>query len=111
MNDLTLRLEVIIPFVIVYIMIFITGMIGNVALIATIAKRKNLHTAANFFIANLAAGNILLIFTSVPFAPITLFMKKWHFGSFMCKFIPYAQGLSVLISSFGLCGIAIDRYR
>ncbi|ULT91193.1 hypothetical protein L3Y34_009060 [Caenorhabditis briggsae] len=38
-------------------------------------------------------------------------MKRWMFGIFMCKLVPACQAFSVLISSWSLCYIAIDRYR
>ncbi|KAK6015568.1 hypothetical protein OSTOST_19007 [Ostertagia ostertagi] len=38
-------------------------------------------------------------------------MKRWMFGLLLCKLVPPCQGISVLISSWCLCFIAIDRYR
>ncbi|KAK6043001.1 hypothetical protein COOONC_19494 [Cooperia oncophora] len=38
-------------------------------------------------------------------------MKRWIFGLLLCKVVPPCQGISVLISSWCLCYIAIDRYR
>ncbi|KIH67857.1 hypothetical protein ANCDUO_01809 [Ancylostoma duodenale] len=38
-------------------------------------------------------------------------MKRWMFGLVLCKIVPSCQAISVLISSWCLCYIAIDRYR
>lgn len=38
-------------------------------------------------------------------------MKRWIFGSVLCKLVPLCQTISVLISSYCLCFIAVDRYR
>ncbi len=110
-GDLTLLKSVRTVFGTIYSLIFVLGMLGNGSLIVIILYRKTLHSVANFLVANLAIANILLCLTGVPVAPITLFLKKWFFGSFLCKLIPYAQGVSVLISSLGLSAIATDRYR
>ena len=39
------------------------------------------------------------------------FLKEWLFGEMMCKLMSLCQATSVLISSYCLCFIALDRYR
>uniref|UniRef100_A0A915CI05 G-protein coupled receptors family 1 profile domain-containing protein n=1 Tax=Parascaris univalens TaxID=6257 RepID=A0A915CI05_PARUN len=53
----------------------------------------------------------LLCITALPITPVLAFVKQWLFGSLLCKLVPLCQGISVLISSYCLCFIAVDRYR
>ncbi|KAI6207322.1 G-PROTEIN-RECEP-F1-2 domain-containing protein [Aphelenchoides fujianensis] len=107
-GDWTLRLDVQIIFSLVYILIFIVGLIGNGLLIAKIRKKM---TVANVFLINLAISDLLLCITALPITPVLAFIKRWIFGGIMCKLVPLCQGISVLISSYCLCLIAVDRYR
>uniref|UniRef100_A0A915EIA7 G-protein coupled receptors family 1 profile domain-containing protein n=1 Tax=Ditylenchus dipsaci TaxID=166011 RepID=A0A915EIA7_9BILA len=87
---------------------FHSGLIGNGLLIGTIRKRM---TVANVFLINLATSDLLLCITALPITPVLAFVKRWIFGNVMCKLVPLCQGISVLISSYCLCLIAVDRYR
>nr|CDJ97627.1 7TM GPCR domain containing protein [Haemonchus contortus] len=94
----------------VYAIIFIVGVVGNGLLIASVLLRKR-SSVANVFLLNLAVSDLLLCITAVPITPVLAFMKRWMFGLLLCKLVPPCQGISVLISSWCLCYIAIDRYR
>uniref|UniRef100_A0AC34Q4X9 G-protein coupled receptors family 1 profile domain-containing protein n=1 Tax=Panagrolaimus sp. JU765 TaxID=591449 RepID=A0AC34Q4X9_9BILA len=109
-NDLTLRLEVQIIYSFIYFAIFVVGIIGNGLLIGTMVIRKRI-TVANVFLINLAVSDLLLCITALPITPVLAFVKRWMFGAAMCKLVPLCQGISVLISSYCLCLIAVDRYR
>ncbi|KAK6753771.1 hypothetical protein RB195_013015 [Necator americanus] len=94
----------------VYALIFVVGVVGNGLLISSVLLRKR-STVANVFLVNLAVSDLLLCITAVPITPVLAFMKRWMFGLVLCKIVPSCQAISVLISSWCLCYIAIDRYR
>ncbi|CAI4223572.1 unnamed protein product [Auanema sp. JU1783] len=109
-GDWTELLEVRIIYSCIYTLIFVCGVIGNGLLISSIILRKRL-TVANVFLTNLAVSDLILCITSVPITPALAFMKRWTFGILLCRVVPASQALSVLISSWSLCFIAVDRYR
>ncbi|VDM60185.1 unnamed protein product [Angiostrongylus costaricensis] len=94
----------------IYALIFIVGVVGNGLLISSVLLRKR-SSVANVFLVNLAVSDLLLCITAVPITPVLAFMKRWVFGLVLCKIVPSCQAISVLISSWCLCYIAIDRYR
>uniref|UniRef100_A0A914EAI9 G-protein coupled receptors family 1 profile domain-containing protein n=1 Tax=Acrobeloides nanus TaxID=290746 RepID=A0A914EAI9_9BILA len=94
----------------IYAVIFVIGIIGNGLLIGTMVIRKRM-TVANVFLINLAVSDLLLCITALPITPVLAFVKRWLFGGMLCKLVPLCQGISVLISSYCLCLIAVDRYR
>ncbi|RWS29606.1 NPYLR1B-like protein [Leptotrombidium deliense] len=94
-----------------YILIFVVGICGNALVCYVVFTNKNMQTVTNMFITNLALSDILLCIFAVPFTPLYLLtLRKWIFGSILCHFVPYAQGVSVYISAFTLMSIAIDRF-
>ncbi|XP_065160642.1 prolactin-releasing peptide receptor-like [Atheta coriaria] len=97
-------------FYIMYTLIFVLGIFGNVLVCYVVLRNKAMQTVTNLFITNLALSDILLCVLAVPFTPLYTFHGKWLFGSAICHLVPVAQGISVYISTLTLTSIAIDRY-
>ncbi|CAJ0601523.1 unnamed protein product [Cylicocyclus nassatus] len=109
--DLTNEPIVMVIFAILYIHIFVLGIVGNVAVLYLTLKNRHLQSVQNIFILNLAASDVLMCLTSLPITPITNVYKTWFFASPVCKLIPLAQGASIFVSTFSLSAIALDRYN
>lgn len=97
-------------FFILYTVIFILGIFGNVLVCYVVFRNRAMQTVTNLFITNLALSDILLCVLAVPFTPLYTFLGKWVFGKIICHLVPYAQGISVYISTLTLTSIAIDRF-
>lgn len=54
-------LSIILPISICYLIIFITGILGNVITCFVIAKNKTMHTATNYYLFNLAVSDFLVL--------------------------------------------------
>ena len=44
-----------------YVMVFLSGLFGNLSVIMVIVKSKGLHCAMNFYLLSLALADILII--------------------------------------------------
>ncbi|XP_020291919.1 prolactin-releasing peptide receptor-like [Pseudomyrmex gracilis] len=110
-EDLTSNLAVQIVFCMFYVIIFVLGIFGNVLVVFVVQRNRHMHTVTNFFITNLALSDVLLCVLAVPFTPLYTFMGGWVFGKTLCHLVPYAQGVSVYISTFTLTSIAADRFQ
>ena len=44
-----------------YVIVFITGLLGNMSVIVVIIKSKGLHCAMNYYLVSLALADILII--------------------------------------------------
>lgn len=97
-------------FILIYILIFVAGVFGNVLVCFVVFRNKLMQSVTNLFITNLALSDILLCILAVPFTPSYTFLRKWIFGTILCHLVPYAQGVSVYISTLTLTAIAIDRF-
>lgn len=97
-------------FIMIYVLIFIMGVFGNVLVCFVVFRNKLMQSVTNLFITNLALSDILLCILAVPFTPSYTFLKRWIFGTVLCHLVPYAQGVSVYCSTLTLTAIAIDRF-
>ncbi|KAF9411050.1 hypothetical protein HW555_010052 [Spodoptera exigua] len=99
-----------VAFCILYTIIFVLGVFGNVLVCYVVFRNRAMQTVTNLFITNLALSDILLCIFAVPLTPMYTFLGRWVFGRLLCHLMPYAQGTSVYISTLTLTSIAIDRF-
>ena len=62
-NEIGFRdpLSIILPISICYLLILVTGILGNVITCVVIAKNKTMHTATNYYLFNLAVSDFLVL--------------------------------------------------
>lgn len=56
-----LPLAVVLPITIIYVAIFVSGIIGNVAVCVVIARNKSMRTATNYYLFSLAVSDLTLL--------------------------------------------------
>ncbi|XP_054728654.1 RYamide receptor-like [Anastrepha obliqua] len=94
-----------------YIPIFIFALLGNGTVCYIVQSTPRMRTVTNYFIANLAVGDILMSLFCVPFSFVSIFiLNHWPFGTVLCNLVNYSQAVSVLVSAYTLVAISIDRY-
>jgi hypothetical protein len=59
-------LYVVIPMTLVYSLILLTGLLGNVSTCIVIAKNNYMHTATNYYLFSLAISDLLLLLSGLP---------------------------------------------
>ena len=107
--ELLLRFKLL--FLPLYCLIVTVAGVGNSFLLACILADKKLHNATNFFIGNLAAGDLLMCLSCVPLTVSYAFDSRgWAFGRPLCHLVPLIQCATVFASVLSLTAIAVDRY-
>lgn len=95
-----------------YAVVFVVGLSGNALVCLVVLRRRAMRTSVtNLLVANLALSDVLLCALAVPFTPLYLFLRRWPFGAALCRAVPFAQGVSVYVSSLTLTAIAAHRFR
>ena len=101
----------------VYSLIMIISLCGNLAVIAIVLKNIRMWTTTNFLIANMAASDLLMSVFAIPRELVEIFTgpRRWLLdgltGLILCKLVYFFQDISVAVSIQSLVVIAIDRYR
>ena len=96
--------------IILYSLVFVIGLLGNVCVIIILIKFKSMRTLTNVFLVNLTVGDILVILICVPLTLGNTVYRKWIYGSVMCKLLPFVQGTAIGVSVLSLLTISISRY-
>lgn len=96
---------------IMYITITVAAIGGNGIVCYIVLAFQRMRTVTNYFIVNLAVGDILMASLCIPFGFVSnLLLQYWPFGEIMCIVVSYAQAVSVFISAYTLIAISVDRY-
>lgn len=94
---------------VLYLLTFFFGIIGNTLTIYVILRNKRMKTVATCFILNLAVADDFFML-SLPFMAYNTFTKNWIFGSLMCKLMSALYGVNLYASIFTMVLMSFDRY-
>lgn len=68
-----------------------------------------MRVSRNLLIVNLSLSDLMLCLFCMPFTLVELFNRAWNLGSFLCRGVPFVQGVTIFVSSATVSAIAIDR--
>ena len=96
--------------IIIYSLIIVVAFFGNSLLVLTMTLTKQMRTTTNYFLLNMAIGDLLVAFVCAPFQ-----LASWKlpsiktFDSRICKSIPFLQLSTVGISIYTMVAVALLR--
>ncbi|KAL7852651.1 hypothetical protein SRHO_G00184360 [Serrasalmus rhombeus] len=96
--------------ILLYSLIFLISVFGNLVIIVVLMVNKRMRTVTNSFLLSLAVSDLMMAVFCMPFTLIPNLLEDFIFGAVMCKTVAYFMGISVSISTFSLVAIAIERY-
>ena len=96
----------------IFIVVFIVGIIGNSVVCVAVIRRKRMRTSNNIFTFNLALCDLLNVVIYLP-TQMAAFEndQNWAVGNFMCHFVYFLVPLCLCASIGTLLAITCDRYR
>lgn len=96
-----------------YSFLIVFGSTGNILVVMSVIRNKQMQTARNIFIVNLAISDLLLCLVTMPLTLIEILSKYWPLGdsNLLCKMIGTLQGTSIFVSTISILAIALDRYQ
>ncbi|XP_014433514.2 G-protein coupled receptor 54-like [Pelodiscus sinensis] len=92
-----------------YALVMLLGLVGNSLVIYVVSKHRQMRTATNFYIANLATTDIIFLVCCVPFTATLYPLPSWVFGDFMCKLVNYLQQVTAQATCITLTAMSMDR--
>lgn len=97
--------------VIIYIIVLITCVFGNILVILSYFTYKPLQSNQNIFLVSLALADTFVAVFILPFQiSVDYYEGKWVFGEIACHFFLTFDILLCTASCIHLCCIAMDRY-
>lgn len=104
-------LYVVVPITFIYMLIFVTGVVGNISTCIVIAKNRSMHTATNYYLFSLAVSDFLLLLSGVPQEVYSIWSKyPYVFGETFCV----ARGLMAETSAnatvLTITSFTVERY-
>ncbi|XP_041835240.1 cholecystokinin receptor isoform X2 [Melanotaenia boesemani] len=94
--------------ILLYSLIFLLSVFGNLLIIAVLMLNKRMRTVTNSFLLSLAVSDLMMAIFCMPFTLIPNILEDFIFGATMCRNVAYVMGVSVSISTFSLVAIAIE---
>lgn len=78
-------LYLVVPITLCYVLIFITGCIGNISTCIVIARNKSMYSATNYYLFSLAVSDFMLLVSGVPMELYHIWFKnEFIFGEAFC---------------------------
>ena len=98
-----------------FVLLLITGLVGNILVSMVILLNRSMHTPMNYLLLNLAVADIItVVFTSPQYIFIHAFTHPTgDAGDFLCKFITGGNisWIGGVASMFSLTAISFERYQ
>jgi hypothetical protein len=79
-----LPLAVVLPITIIYVTIFVSGVVGNVAVCVVIARNKSMRTATNYYLFSLAVSDLTLLLLGKCTEHLNTTTTPYTVGSRVC---------------------------
>lgn len=103
-------LYIVLPISIIYTLIFITGLIGNVSTCVVIARNKCMHTATNYYLFSLAISDLLLLISGLPPEIYYIWSKIYVFGETFCIVQSFAAETSANATVLTITAFTVERF-
>ncbi|XP_013792547.2 pyrokinin-1 receptor-like [Limulus polyphemus] len=100
-----------IPMTLIYTVILVSGVVGNICTCVVIARNKYMHTATNYYLFSLAVSDILLLLLGLPQEMFQLWQRyPYIFGEFFCVFRGLTSETSTNASILTITAFTVERY-
>ena len=105
------HLYILIPITVIYAVILLTGLVGNVSTCVVIARNKHMHTATNYYLFSLAVSDLLLLVSGLPQEMYCIWSRyPYVFGEVFCVLQRFAAETSANATVLTITAFTVERY-
>ncbi|XP_029344196.1 neuropeptides capa receptor [Acyrthosiphon pisum] len=106
-----LSLNIVLPITVIYVFIFVTGVIGNIAVCVVIVRNNFMHTATNYYLFSLAVSDLTLLLLGLP-NDLSVYWQQypWPLGEVLCKFRALVSEMTSYTSVLTIVAFSMERY-
>lgn len=99
------------PVTSVYLLIFLTGLSGNLLTCTVIARHKKMRTPTNLYLVSLALSDLLVLFFGMPLEIYELWQNyPFPFGEGGCYFKTFLFETVCFASILNVTALSVERY-
>jgi len=104
-------LSVVIPITVIYCLILVTGLLGNIVTCVVIVRSRYLHTTTNYYLFSLAVSDLLLLISGLP-AEMQSIWRRYPdvFGEAFCFIRGLASETSANATVLTITAFTVERY-
>ncbi|KAK2156888.1 hypothetical protein LSH36_202g00000 [Paralvinella palmiformis] len=95
---------------ILYGLITVLGLVGNVLVIFVILSKRKMQTTVNLLLLNLAISDLVLLTICVPFVTYHYAADTWDIAEFFCKLWQFVLSVSIYVTMYTLVAISVVRF-
>ncbi|VDI58838.1 leucokinin receptor [Mytilus galloprovincialis] len=98
--------------IVVYVLIMMMAIFGNILVIWTVWRNAHMHTVTNYYIVNLAISDFLVASIDMPLKLLEYTSPcQWHIfnSDNLCAFLSYTLPIFVFASVLTLVAISLER--
>jgi hypothetical protein len=105
-------LYILIPITVIYAVILLTGLVGNVSTCVVIARNKHMHTATNYYLFSLAVSDLLLLVSGLPQEMYYIWWREYPemLGEAVCVIQGFAAETSANATVLTITAFTVERY-
>ncbi|PSN37891.1 hypothetical protein C0J52_19899 [Blattella germanica] len=103
---------VLVPITVVYAVILLTGLVGNVSTCIVIARNKHMHTATNYYLFSLAISDLLLLVSGLPQEMYFIWFRAYPvvLGEAVCVLQGFSAETSANATVLTITAFTVERY-
>lgn len=104
-------LLVVIPITIIYVIIFLTGLVGNISTCIVISRNRSMHTTTNYYLYSLAISDLLLLISGLPQEIYSIWSRyPYVFGYTFCVLRGLFSETSANATVLTITAFTVERY-
>ncbi|KAM9849114.1 neuromedin-U receptor 1 [Aulostomus maculatus] len=105
------RSSVFLPICLIYLIIFLVGVVGNVLTCSVIARNKVMWTPTNYYLFSLAVSDLLVLLLGMPLELYELWQNyPFLLGKGGCYFKTFLFEMVCMASILNVTALSIERY-
>uniref|UniRef100_A0A9J2PWR6 G-protein coupled receptors family 1 profile domain-containing protein n=1 Tax=Ascaris lumbricoides TaxID=6252 RepID=A0A9J2PWR6_ASCLU len=112
LGDRCPAITIVIPTVIIYALILILGVFGNICTCAVIARNSSMHNPTNYYLFSLAISDLLILIMGLPMElhDVLHSAYPYRFGSFVCKLRAFLVEFTSYASILTISAFTVERW-
>lgn len=95
---------------IIYSIIFLVGLVGNIMTIIIIKYNAHLRTPTNFYLLNLAVSDLMMLMCNLPLEMIEIYNRQWPLSIIFCKLRNICAEFFTCSSILTILAFTCERY-